>query len=81
MPLHEFHAGGKSSTIRHVSWAEGLLQVTFKSGGIYTVPDVPFETYVAFSMDQSAGRFYHHVIKKNFRPVRLIKEETDAPSD
>lgn len=60
----------KSSNLDSVAYSEDtkIMQVVFKSGGIYMYYDIPPKTFDGLLMASSKGTFFHKNIKlKNYR--------------
>lgn len=47
------------------------LEVEFKTGGIYQYLAVPDQTYSAFMLAPSKGRFFEHKIRNAFRTKKI----------
>ena len=65
----------KSSHIRGVQYDEATrrLSVEFHKGDVWHYEGVPHEAYVNFTRYRSAGEFFHGVIRRHYRGVKLDK--------
>lgn len=61
----------KSSNIKSVDWKDRVLTVEFRQGGKYEYYDVPKSVYEGMINAQSAGKFFHIMIKDiyNYKKV------------
>lgn len=61
----------KSSNIKRVDWKDRVLTVEFRQGGKYEYYDVPESVYEGMINAQSAGKFFHTMIKDiyNYKKV------------
>lgn len=57
-----------SSNLTEARYDDGLqkLEIRFRSGKVYTYPDVPREIYDGLMASDSAGQFFHKSIKGAF---------------
>lgn len=64
----------QSSNIDSVGYdsEENILQIKFKSGGIYNYHNVPKRIYTTLLAAPSKGKFFHQEIKGNFKYVKVI---------
>ena len=63
----------ESTTIQDIGY-EGeamILEIGFKSGGVYQYFDVPQTVYEELMRSDSKGKFLHANIKNNYRYTRL----------
>ena len=60
-----------SSNIDAVGYALGKLFIKFKSGVTYQYDKVPYDLYDALLKVESAGQFFHHMVKGKFQYTRL----------
>ena len=51
---------------------KNILQIKFKSGGIYNYHDVPKRIYTTMIAAPSKGKYFHQEIKGNFKFVKVI---------
>lgn len=67
MGLLKYHVED-SGHVQHIEYDPGTLElgVTFKNGAKYTYAKVPHEAFTNFTLDTSAGKFYHQVIRRNY---------------
>lgn len=61
----------KSSNIKSVDWKDRVLTVEFRQGGKYEYYEVPESVYEGMINAQSAGKFFHAMIKDiyNYKKV------------
>lgn len=55
-----------STDIHSVSYQNGQLYITFKSGGIYCYEGVPVSLYQGLVSAKSHGKYFHSHIKGKF---------------
>src|SRR5436190_19449756 len=60
----ELHSGGYDD-------ADNLLEVEFRTGGVYQYFGVPRESYDALMAAESKGRFFNSVIKPRYPYARV----------
>lgn len=62
-----------SSNIRSIGYDEGaqVLEVEFKSGGVYRYSGVPKAVYERFMAAPSKGRFFDSFVKDRYRTVKV----------
>lgn len=60
-----------SSTVKSIGYLNGLLDVEFKSGGVYRYANVPDSVHKAFVGSESIGKAHHATIKGKFPFVKL----------
>lgn len=60
-----------SSNIDSIGWENDVLEVKFKSGGIYEYDNVPESEFEDFLNASSKGRYFLHHIKNayNYRKI------------
>ena len=52
-----------STDIRSIGYENGLLEIEFNKGGIYTYPNVPKEHYENMILYPHPGTYFHRYIK------------------
>lgn len=52
-----------STDIRSIGYENGVLEIEFLKGGIYTYPNVPREHYEFMISHSHPGTYFHRVIK------------------
>lgn len=62
-----------SSTIRAAGYDESrqMLEIEFKSGGIYQYMSVPKAVYERFMVSSSKGKFLAQFIKDKYKTVKI----------
>ena len=73
----------KSSNVHSIGYdeSEGVLEVQFRSGGVYHYYDVPLSVFVGLREAPSKGRYLHKVIKgKGFRYRKIAQRPVAAPA-
>ncbi len=62
-----------SSNIDSIGYAENskLLELEFKSGGVYQYVNVPKGLFVTLMNSSSYGSFFHKWIKDNFTTIKI----------
>ena len=50
----------------HYNARVGVVEIAFRSGGVYRFYDVPYEVYRGLRRSKSPGRYFHRTIKGNF---------------
>lgn len=61
----------ESSSLHSVGYEDGLLEIRFRSGGIYRYFDVPARVHRALLAAPSKGRFFNERIRDAYRYVRV----------
>jgi hypothetical protein len=60
-----------SSNIYSVGFSKGILEIEFRSGGVYRYFDVPKHVYDELMDAESLGSFFHYNIKGNYEYERI----------
>lgn len=60
-----------SSNVRSVGYANGVLEVEFRSGGVYQYVGVPESVFDAFMTSSSKGQFVHQHLKNRYPTIRI----------
>ena len=73
----------KSTNVKAVGYdAETkMLQVEFKSGGVYQYAGVQTEMYADLLEAESVGRFVSQVVRSGRKGLRVEEEKKDASTD
>jgi hypothetical protein len=63
----------QSTNLRSVGYDAGdmILEIEFRSGGIYQYSNVPPEIYEALMLEPSKGRYFDRHIKERYRFRRV----------
>lgn len=63
----------ESSNIASIGYEPEIkkLHVKFKSGGLYTYDNVPFEVYESFLKSESKGRFFQQSIRPVYKSSKI----------
>ena len=61
----------ESTNIAAIGYADDMLHVQFKNGGLYTYAGVPRGTFNDFLAAKSAGSFFFNSIKGKFDHVKV----------
>lgn len=57
-----------STDIRSIGYENGVLEIEFHSGGIYTYPNVPKEHFDYMISHPHPGTYFHRMIKPYYSP-------------
>lgn len=60
-----------SSDLLSVGFCDNVLEIEFRSGGIYQYYNVPFQVYSELMSASSHGKFFHRHIKNFYRYRRI----------
>lgn len=52
-----------SSDIRSIGYENGVLEIEFLKGGIYTYPNVPKKHFDYMINNPHPGTYFHHMVK------------------
>ena len=61
----------ESSNIKSIGFQDNVLEVEFKSGGVYRYSNVGEEVFRAFMDAESKGKYFHQYIKSQFSTERI----------
>lgn len=65
----------QSSTIASIGYAGGVLEIEFKSGGVYRYSGVTPDIYQQLMEGESVGKAFHALVKNKFEHVKIPQEE------
>lgn len=60
-----------SSNLNTVGWDDDTLYIRFNSGDSYSYADVPRTVFDALQKVESAGQYFHRMIRNKFVHTRL----------
>lgn len=60
-----------SSNLDAIGWELNKLFIRFRSGETYSYADVPFDYFNAMQKVESAGKYFHKMIRGNFHYTKL----------
>jgi hypothetical protein len=69
----------QSSTILSVGYTSGVLEVEFKSGGVYRYNGVTPDIYQQLMESESVGKAFHSLIKNKFEHVKIPATTEEKP--
>lgn len=70
----------ESSNIKDIGYKDQVLEITFKRGGRYRYFGVSPEIWNGFRVAASKGRFFHQIIKGQFREELVYGGGQDVQS-
>lgn len=64
----------ESSNIAKIGYADGVLMLEFKRGGLYKYMGVPYQVYEDMLCAESVGKFFHSDINNKYSFERVIAD-------
>lgn len=61
----------ESSNLATVGFANGVLEIEFKHGGVYQYFNVPTSVYEDLMTAESKGKYFHQFIRDMYEFVKL----------
>jgi len=61
----------RSSNLESVGYDDGVLEIAFRSGGIYQYHGVPYDVYTGLMQAASKGGYFHDFIKDRYHTVKV----------
>lgn len=61
----------ESSNLATVGFANGVLEIEFKHGGVYQYFNVPTSVYEDLMTAESKGKYFHQFIRDKYEFVKL----------